>query len=313
MPVILRKTYKNSANFSLKTGEIPYKLTNDYMFRAVFQSRPKALEGLCRSLLHLAPEDEVSVTLQNPIELGKKIDDKDFILDLAVLINNSAFLNLEMQVYHDSFWKERSISYACRSFDNLAKGENYGQVHPVIHIGFLNFTLFPEHPEFYANYMLMNTNSKNHYLYSDKFRISVIDLKQIEQATDEDKAYGIELWAKLFTATTWEEVEALAQNNEYFQETVSGVRQLTEDEKIRQQCEAREAFTYWENVRNNAHQQALNTIERQEEALQAAHDKLQAKDNELQAKDNELQAKDNELQAMRDELSRLRAELNKKS
>ena len=90
----------------------------------------------------------------------------------------------------------------------------------------------------------------------------------------------------------------MAQNNEYLQETVSGVRQLTEDEKIRQQCEAREAFTYWENVRNNAHQQALHTIEKQEEALQTAHDKLQAKDNELQA--------------MRDELARLRAELNAK-
>ena len=73
MPVILRKNYKASANFTLKTGEIPYKLTNDYMFRAVFQSKPKALEGLCRSLLHLSPEDTVSIKLQNPIELGKTV------------------------------------------------------------------------------------------------------------------------------------------------------------------------------------------------------------------------------------------------
>ena len=191
-----------------------------------------------------------------------------------------------------AFWKERSIAYACRSFDNLAKGEKYGMVRPVVHIGFLNFTLFPEHPEFYASYMLMNTNPQNQYLYSDKFRISVVDLRQIEQATGEDRRYGIDLWAKLFIATTWEEVEALAQNNEYLQETVSGVRQLTEDEKIRQQCEARESFVYWENVRNTAHQQALETIERQEE---------------------ELQAKDAELQAARDEIARLRAELKKRT
>lgn len=200
---------------------IPYKLTNDYMFRAVFQSRPKALEGLCRSLLHLSPEDSISITLQNPIELGKRIDDKEFILDLALLINHTIFLNLEMQIYHDPFWKERSISYTGRSFDNLNKGESYGQILPVIQIGFLDFTLFPEFPEFYATYMLMNTNPKNHYLYSDKLRISVIDLNQIDAATPEDKKYGLDLWAKLFTATTWEEVEALAQNNEYLQETIS--------------------------------------------------------------------------------------------
>ena len=83
---------------NLCSGKLPYKLTNDYLFRAVFQARPKALEGLCRSVLHLSMDDTISVTLQNPIELGKKIDDKEFILDLAVLINDSHFLNLEMQV-----------------------------------------------------------------------------------------------------------------------------------------------------------------------------------------------------------------------
>lgn len=256
-------------NFSTSVGEIPYKLTNDYMFRAVFQSRPKALEGLCRALLRLSPEDSVSITLQNPIELGKTIEDKEFILDLAVLINHSVFLNLEMQVYHDSFWKERSISYACRSFDNLNKGDSYKQVLPVIQIGFLDFALFPEYPEFFSTYMLMNTNPKNHYLYSDKFRVSVVDLKQIEKATHEDKKYTLDLWAKLFTTTTWEEVEVLAQNNEYLQETVSGVRQLTEDEKIRQQCQAREDFYYWERLRNIEREKDKETISQQKETIQA--------------------------------------------
>ena len=34
----------------------------------------------------------------------------------------------------------------------------------------------------------------------------------------------------------------LAQQNEYLREAVSGVAILTEDEKIRQQCQAREDF-----------------------------------------------------------------------
>ena len=200
------KSYPNtplSKEVNLTSGNLPFKLTNDYLFRAVFQTRPKALEGLCRSLLHLSSEDTVSITLRNPIELGKKIDNKEFILDLAVLINHSTFLNLEMQVYHDKYWKERSISYTARSYDNLNHGNHYRQVLPVRHIGFLNFTLFPEYPEFYATYKLIN--EKNMYIYSDKFSISVVDLTQIEMATEEDKQYGIGLWARVFTATTWEE------------------------------------------------------------------------------------------------------------
>ena len=203
---------------NLTTGKLPFRLTNDYLFRAVFQTRPKALEGLCRSLLHLSMEDTISVTLQNPIELGKKITDKEFILDLAVLINNSRFLNLEMQIYNDPHWVERSISYTSRSFDNLNQGETYDNVLPVTHIGFLNYTLFPEHPEFHATYLLMN--QKNFHIYSSKFRICVVDLTQIELATEEDKQYDIDLWARVFCATTWEEIEMLAQNNEYLQEAV---------------------------------------------------------------------------------------------
>ncbi len=230
--------------------ELPYKLTNDYLFRAVFQSRPKALEGLCRAVLCLSEQDSINVTLQNPIELGKKIDSKEFILDLAVLINESRFLNLEMQVYYDIVWKERSISYACRSFDNLNHGVSYAKALPVAHVGFLDYTLFPEHPDFFATYQLAHVaQTENPYIYSDKLSISVVNLTRIDLATEKDKAYGIDLWARVFKATTWEEINMLAQNNEYLQEVVSGVRQLTEEEKIRQQCQAREDYIYWERIR----------------------------------------------------------------
>ena len=232
------------------TTELPYKLTNDYLFRAVFQSRPKALEGLCRAVLCLSETDTITVTLQNPIELGKKIDSKEFVLDLAILINNSRFLNLEMQVYYDIVWKERSLSYTCRSFDNLNHGDNYSKALPVAHVGFLDYTLFPEHPEFYATYQLAHVaQTEDSYIFSDKLSISVVNLTRIDLATEKDKSYGIDLWARVFKATTWEEINMLAQNNEYLQEVVSGVRQLTEEEKIRQQCQAREDYIYWERMR----------------------------------------------------------------
>lgn len=230
--------------------DLPYRLTNDYLFRAVFQERPKALEGLCRVVLGLNEDDLVSVTLRNPIELGKTIDEKDFILDLSVLVNNSTSLNLEMQMYYDKFWTDRSVAYACRSLSSLNKGELYDKVLPVVQIGFLSYTLFPEHPEFCANYQLVHVSQKeNPYIFSDKLRICVVNLSRIDLATEQDKASGIELWARVFTATTWEDINMLAQNNEYLQEVISGVQQLTEEDKIRQQCQAREDHAYWERIR----------------------------------------------------------------
>lgn len=258
--------------------KLPYRLTNDYLFRAVFQDRPKALEGLCRIVLGSNENDTVSVTLRNPIELGKTIDTKDFILDLAVLVNNSLFLNLEMQMYYDQFWTDRSLSYVCRSFDNINKGKDYNKVLPAVQVGFLSYDLFPEYPEFCANYKIANVSLKNKsYIFNDKLRICVVNLSRIELATEQDKASGIELWARVFTATTWEEIDMLAQNNEYLQEAVSGVRQLTEDEKIRQQCEARETNAYWERIREADRQRVQQELAEVKEELANQYQKLKDK------------------------------------
>ena len=245
------KTSNQSNHSAPDKNLIRYTLKNDYMFRAVFQSRPKALEGLCRSLLRLSPSDSLHIDLKNPIQLGETIDSKEFILDLALIINDSLYLNLEMQLYNDGYWPERSLSYTCRSFDNLNRGAKYKDVLPVVHIGFLDFTLFPEHPEFVAEYKMVNTNPQHRYFFSDKFRISVVDLTQIERAAEEDKRYGIDLWGRVLTAKTWEEIDMLAQDNEYLRETSNAMYELDQDLLIRQQCQTREDFLYWKRIKEH--------------------------------------------------------------
>lgn len=185
------------------TGPLPYKLTNDYLFRALLQKNTSVLKGLICSLLRLADEDIISVKITNPIVLGEAISDKEFVLDVHVILNDNTHINLEMQVLNDGNWPERSLGYLCRTFDNLNRGDDYFNTKPAIHIGFLDFHLFPQHPEFYATYMLMNV--KNNTIYSDKFILSVVDLNYIHLATDEDKQYQNDYRASLFKATTWEE------------------------------------------------------------------------------------------------------------
>ena len=64
----------------------------------------------------------------------------------------------------------------------------------------------------------------------------------IERATKEDKLRGIYYWAKLFKATTWEEIKMLAGNNTFLEEAAETVYRLSAEEKIRMQCEAREDY-----------------------------------------------------------------------
>lgn len=219
------------------TGVITYNMTNNYMFRFILQKNEKVLKGLICSLLHLKPEQIKSITIKNPINLAGDVTGKEFILDINVILNDDTLINLEMQVTNEYNWPERSLSYLCRAYDNLYSGEDYKKVRPVIHIGFLDFNLPLGEPEFYATYKLLNV--KNHGLFSDKFVLSVVHLNQIKLATEEDKTHGIDYWARLFKAKTWEELKVLAEKNEYLKETAEALYVANADEIVRQQCRAR--------------------------------------------------------------------------
>ena len=222
------------------TGPVPIRMSNDYLFRALLQRSNTTLKGLICSLLHLDDKDIVSVDILNPIELGTPVDAKTFFLDVKVSLNDRSIVHLEMQVINQYNWPERSLCYLCRTFDSLRAGEDYTNVKPVSQIGLLDYTLFPEYPEFYATYEFRNV--KNYHLYSDKLRLCVLNLSRIDLATEEDKYYQIDYWASLFKSTTWEEIKMLAKNNNYISDAASTVYRLSQEEMIRLQCEAREDY-----------------------------------------------------------------------
>ncbi len=134
----------------------------------------------------------------------------------------------------------------------------------------MDFTLFPEQTEFYASYKLLN--EKNHHKYSDKFALHVLDLTQIQIATEEDKAYGLDRWAKLFKATTWEEFKMIAAKDEIMQEAGETVFKLNWTDSERYLCEAREET-----------RRAWNTINKQLEMAQTSLAEKDATIAELKA------------------------------
>lgn len=228
---------QRKSSFMEASGRIEFNMTNNYMFRYILQENQKVLKGLVCSLLHLEPEQVKKIEIKNPINLAGDVGGKEFILDIEVMLNDDTLLNLEMQVANEHNWPERSLSYLCRTFDQLYSGQEYTNALPVIHIGFLDFTLHPEEPEFYATYKMLNV--KNHRLYSDKFILSVVNLKEIKLATEEDKAYNIDYWARIFKARTWEEIKEMMKDNEYLQEAAQSLYVANADEIVRQQCRAR--------------------------------------------------------------------------
>jgi predicted transposase/invertase (TIGR01784 family) len=240
-----RKHKFTRANFSgtdyqKASGRIAYGMTNDYIFRIIFQENKFALKGLLCSLLRLSPEDIKDLEITNEVKPGKSIADKEYRMDIMVILNNEQILNLEMQIKNYGNWPCRSLAYLCREFDSLEHGADYNNVMPTYQISFLDFNLFEDHPEFFAMYQMRN--AKDNYLYTDKFNLLVVQLNSTEVATKEDIDIGLVKWARIFKAKTWEELKMIAENNEYMTSAVQSLFLSNEDRNVRKIAREREEF-----------------------------------------------------------------------
>lgn len=243
-------------------GEIPYGLTNDYMFRAVFQKSAAALKGILAAVLKRKPEDIISCEIMNPIILGETINNKTCILDIRVLLNGQEKIDVEMQLGHFSNWPKRSVYYLCSMFTDAESGKDYNTALPCVHIGFVKESPFEEVDEFISQYWLINP--ENGHVYTDALSLIMVDLswpdrqseKQNAEEDDEKameetvvkktsgkvKTEGYEelrKWVSLLCAESWEEAMEVSEDSLAMKEAVVTMRELSASEKIRLQCEAR--------------------------------------------------------------------------
>ena len=262
---------------------IGYTLKNNYLFIALMNDSEYALKKLVCSLLGYPQSDIKKLTIRNPIQVGKAIERKGFVLDVALLLNDDTYINIELQLIDYGNWPERSVGYLCRSYDNLNRGDDYIDTNPAIHIGILDFTLFEEYPEFFASYRLLNV--KNHNEYTSKFQLYVLDLNQIELATQEDRKHERDVWARLFQAKTRGDLMSIAQQYKEFEPVINKMNALMSDDAIQLQYDAEETL-------RNREKGIRKKIHRLEEELADKDERLlnqEARIAELEAKLEELQ------------------------
>ena len=246
----MRKNHNLITNvpFSKASGPIDFNLTNDYMFKVTLQECEEARRGLISALLSVDPS-EIETEVTNPIEFGKSVENKDFYLDVMVVINKVKTMNLEMQVKKIPGWNERLLSYGCRSFDSLKVGDNYLDAPTFHEVGFVCFDMFTDNNRFYDTFYLTNEDSSQ--IYSDKFVLSVVNLRRIDEATERDKLYKLDKWCRLITASSWEEAKEIAKEDPLMEATIKKLYYLDSDFEMREEAiRRRDYYNYVHSLEN---------------------------------------------------------------
>ena len=306
------ETSHNRFSTETFTGELPYTLTNDFFFKAFLQRNETALRGLLSALLSINLEEIFSITITNPIHEGDVIDDKNMILDLKIILNDSQIINLEMQVANLGNWPERSLTYLCRMFDHLKAGEDYSKVKKTIHIGIMDFTPHDFPKVLYSEYFMYNPKTK--HKYSDKLKIYMLQLNQLGNPEDEQNMPELYYWAQLFKATTWEEIQMLAEKNKFIKQSIVTLQELPADEKARMQMEARERYRrdlaaskeLGKQESEEMIQSLKGTIEEQQDTIEEQQDTIEEQQNKIQQVQEERERAEAKTKEADAEIQRLR-------
>ena len=177
-------------------------------------------------------------------------------------------------------------------------------------IAFCDFTLFKEAPAFYSDYKLINTR-QDKLVYTEKLIITNIDLTNIDLASEEDKKYKLDEWSSLFKAATWEDMKMLAEKNAAVGKAISAVWQLTEEERIREQCRAREDWIVNDIWKMNKIAQQEQELKKKDDAIKEKDDAIKEKDAAIKEKDDVIKEKDDVIKEREDEIKMLKRKLAK--
>jgi hypothetical protein len=112
----------------------------------------------------------------------------------------------------------------------------------------------------------------------------VVSLKHIDLATDEDKQFGIDRWARLFKSTTWEDIKMLAKNEPIFKDAAETLYDLNADETIRAQCRAREDY----NRQQSAIKYHIREITTELKKVSSELQKVSSENQQLTAENQQL-------------------------
>ena len=209
--------------------------TVDFCFKELMQNA-KVRQGMIAALLGVEPE-EIEETILLPTILHTEYpDDKYGILDVKVILKNGTQMDFEMQVTAVSYWTKRILFYLGKMYtDQLKAGESYEKLKKCIHVGILDFTLF-EHERYYSCFHIWEDTIRD--MYSDKFEIHVLELPKL--AKYEYPQTELLRWAQFFGARSREEIEVLAEKDEYIHKAYDKLEEISADEEKRLEYEERQ-------------------------------------------------------------------------
>lgn len=206
---------------------------NDVVFKLLFARNEDLLKALLGAVLRpVVPIAHARV--QNP-ELPKAYsDDKGSFLDIRVRLADGTLLDVEMQSVRRPALRGRALYYWAKLFGSqLATGQDYSALAPVISVLFLNYR------ELISSgfHEIFRLQTQSHQLFSPLLEIHTIELTNLLVEEDEQ---ALVRWCRFLTVSARDELARLAEEDPMIAKAEQVLSEISADQQAREQALDRE-------------------------------------------------------------------------
>jgi len=209
----------------------------DFAFKEIMMNE-RVRVGFLSAVLKLEPKNIKETTILNTYLRKIHEDDKQGILDVRILMNDTTEIDIEIQLAELKVWVDRSLFYLSKMYtEQIEQGQKYTVFKKCVGISILDFILFPEWDDFYSCFHIREDTHS--FIYTDKMEFHVIELPKLPEQLKEDSS-DIELWAKFINSERREDFDMLASKNTYIESAYKQLQIISQDKQKRLEYEARE-------------------------------------------------------------------------
>ena len=214
------------------------KLKIDIIFKRVFgnANNEEIIAAFISDMLDIPRNRITKIEIKNVELPPEELDQKFSRLDLNLFVDGRK-INIEMQVNKEAAYKERTLFYWAKLYsDDLDSGEDYSKLSQTICVNIINFNLF-DCDNYHSHFMLKEKERDE--IMSDKLAIHFFELKKVGKFKRNKR---MEDWLTLIDAETEGDLMAIQQSTSIpeIQKTIVILREMSADEKIREEARRRE-------------------------------------------------------------------------
>ena len=216
------------------------KLTNDAVFKAYFSNKKnrKNLIFFLKSILNISDDEFIDLELLDTNSLIEQEEDKRTILDLKIKLTNQTII-VELQIDSMEFMEKRIVYGISKNLSTqLIAGDEYNLT-KVVSILIADYKIVKDKTKNKYHYKFTLNDKETRYTFTDVIEIHTLELKKLPKTEDGTHLYN---WLKIIKSDSLEELNMIAKKHDEFKEAADYLKEISQDEVMREIAFKRETF-----------------------------------------------------------------------